>query len=94
MHIAQLLLDIQLPGCRSLKEKRGRLRHLKDKFGADANTAVSENDLHDRHDCAQWCFVVIGADKAIVLAQLQRIEDHVHQYVDGYVSHCERQLLG
>lgn len=93
MHIARLLLDIQLPGCRSLKDKRGRLRHIKDKFGTDPNTAISESAFHDRHDCAQWCFVTIGGDKTIVLAQLQRIEDHVHQHIDGYVTRSERDLL-
>jgi len=93
MQIARLLVDMQLPGCRSLKDKRGRLRHLKDKFGTNPNVAVSESSYHDRHDCAQWCFIVIGADPAIVSAQLQRIEDHVHRSVDGYVTRCERDFL-
>ena len=64
MHIALLTITFQLPGCRSLKEKRRRLRRLADHFGRNTRIAVTESDFHDIHDRGQWSFAIIGADPA------------------------------
>ena len=93
MAIICLTLDICLPACRSLKEKRSRLRGLRDKFGRNAAVALSETDFHNRHDYAQWSLVAIGSDGGQVQAQLHRIETYIQEYIDGYITKAKMEHL-
>ena len=47
MNVGVLVLIIRLPGCRSLKEKRGRLRPLMHKLYKQFKLSVSEVDDQD-----------------------------------------------
>ncbi len=93
MKILCLILDFSLPGCRSLKEKRRRVRKLKDRFGATPNIAVTESGFHDQPDRSQWSFVVIGRDLRLIDAECQKIELYCHSFVEGYVINSLRQQL-
>ncbi|MGI0118533.1 DUF503 family protein [Zooshikella sp. RANM57] len=73
MHIRLIVFSLQLPGCRSLKEKRQRMIGFKDKFGKLANVAVTESNYHDSHDLAEWSIVIIAKDKQTI----HRIESQV-----------------
>lgn len=44
MSVGVLVLVIRIPGCRSLKEKRGRLRPLMNKLYKDFKVSVAEVD--------------------------------------------------
>lgn len=79
MHVALLTLTFHLPGCQSLKEKRGRLRGVKDRFGKLSNLAVSESGLHDVRDRAEWTFLSLSQDRA----QIDRMFSHIEQYADS-----------
>ena len=88
-----LTLDFQLPGCRSLKDKRHRLRGLKDRFGKTGNLAVTESDYHDHHQLAQWSFVAIGRDSQGLDKLLDGVENYGHSQLDANIVHSERQGL-
>ena len=90
MYIGLLTLTFSLPGCGSLKEKRGRLRGLKDRFGKQPNLAVSETGLHDVHQSAQWSFVVLCANRAQGDQMLAQIEQYAVTDLDVVV--VDRQL--
>lgn len=79
MQIGVLTLDFHLEGCRSLKEKRQRLKGLRDRFGRLSNVAVCESDYPDQWDRAQWSFVCVGPNKAVVQSTCATIEEHAHQ---------------
>jgi hypothetical protein len=91
--IIALTLDIYLPACRSLKEKRSRLRGLRDRFGKSPGIALSETAFHDRHDRAQWCAVAIGSDRGQLESQLRSIEKYIHEHIDGYMTHVQIESL-
>lgn len=93
MVIASLTLVFHLPACHFLKEKRSRLRGLKDKFGTTTNLAISESTFHDQHQQAEWQVIAIGNDRKRLSRQLQRIEEYCHQYIDGYVTRSELEFL-
>lgn len=93
MHLAILTIRFQLPGCRSLKEKRRRLSGLKDKFGKIHNIAVSEADFHDRHQQAEWYFAIISNDKTLIEQQITKIELHAASELDAVVEDCRREWL-
>lgn len=59
-------LDLHIPGCRSLKEKRLVLRSLKDRLRNRFNVAVSESRWHDEWQRAGICIVTVSNDSAVV----------------------------
>lgn len=93
MLIGLLTLEFRLPACRSLKEKRRRLRGLKDKYGAITNLAITESDFHDSHQNAQWSVVAVGNDRKILDRQLQLIIDYCRVSIDGYITYSDIDFL-
>ncbi len=59
-------LEIYIPGCSSLKEKRFVLRSLRDRLRRQCNVAVSETDHHDKWQHATLCVVTVSNDSAVV----------------------------
>ena len=80
MPIATLTLDLFLPGCTSLKEKRGRLKPLISALRKEFNVAVAEMGHHDHHQMATLGLVTLGNDARTLdqfLAVIPRwIESH------------------
>ncbi len=82
-----------LPGCRSLKEKRGRMRGLRDRFGRAANVAVCELSQQNNHQQAQYRFVACAASAQVVEQTLADIERELQFAVDGQLLRVEREVL-
>lgn len=93
MHIALLTMTFQLPACESLKEKRGRLRGMKDRFGKLSNLAVSETGFHDVLDRAQWSFLSIGSDRAQIDQIFSSVELYASTELDAVVTDVHREWL-
>ena len=60
MHVHALTLDLYLPGCRSLKEKRGRLKPVLAGLHKQFNVSAAETDQHDLHQSAVIVCVVVS----------------------------------
>jgi uncharacterized protein YlxP (DUF503 family) len=59
MHIGVLILHLLLPGCRSLKEKRSRLKPLIIRLQREFNVSVAEIEKLDSwHESVIACAVV------------------------------------
>lgn len=90
MHLALLTMNFRLAGCHSLKEKRSRLRGIKDKFGKNPNLALSESDYHDDHQRAQWQAVVLCESKATGQQLFEQVHQFIHtldvELIDSYVE--------
>lgn len=93
MHIALLTMTFHLPGCQSLKEKRGRLRGLKERFGKLSNLAVAESAYHDVWDRSQWAFISIGRERAQIDRAISGVETFVNEEMDVVVIDVEREWL-
>ncbi|HEV8323470.1 MAG TPA: DUF503 domain-containing protein [Myxococcota bacterium] len=66
VHVACVRMDFHIPGCRSLKEKRGVVKRLVERTRARFNVTIAEvadNDLHQR---ACVGFAVVGNEVAFV----------------------------
>ena len=75
-----LTLRLHIPGCKSLKEKRSRLKPLLTRLRKEFNISVAEMDLHDI-----WQRTVIGC--AVVSndgAQAQRTLQTVAAWVESH----------
>jgi uncharacterized protein YlxP (DUF503 family) len=93
VNIAVLQIDFLLRGCRSLKEKRQRLKGIRDKYGRAANVAVCESDHQDVHERAQWSFVAVASNAAVVESTLMEIERSLQLGVDAELVGAQREWL-
>ena len=93
LKVAVLRVLIRLPGCRSLKEKRGRLTGLKDRYGRNPQLAVCETDHQDVHDLAAWAFVGAASSSVVVEQILSEVSSELPMRVDGEVVSITREWL-
>jgi len=69
--IGALTLHIHLPGCASLKEKRGRLKPLIARLHREFNISVAEMKLNDKWQEAVIACVLVNNDTAHIQQALQ-----------------------
>lgn len=60
MHILLLQIDIYLPECHSLKDKRHVVKPLLNELRRDYNISAAEVDLHDEWQHARFAVVTVG----------------------------------
>ncbi len=93
MQLAVLTLDFHLEGCQSLKEKRQRLKGLRDRFGKLTHIAVCESDLADSRDKAQWSFACLSHSKAGIESSFATIEEHAAKQLDAVLYRQQLEYL-
>jgi uncharacterized protein YlxP (DUF503 family) len=77
MPVGLLSLHLHLPGCASLKEKRGRIKPVLSRLHREFNVATSELDLQD-----VWQSAVIGcATLSSDAVQNQRLLQQVLEFI-------------
>ena len=69
--IGLLTLHLSLPGCGSLKEKRGRLQPLLHRLHREFNVSVAEMDLHDKWQEAVLTCGMVGNERVHLEQSLQ-----------------------
>ena len=93
MNVALLRIDFHLSGCRSLKDKRQRLKGIRDRYGRGANVAVCESNHQDSLQRAQWSFVAAASSADVVEQALAEIERNLQMSVDAEVVEVQREWL-
>jgi uncharacterized protein len=73
MIIGVLEIEIIIPGCQSLKEKRMVLRSIKAKIKNKFDASVAETDYEDKWQRSALAFVVVSNKKSRTEAVLQKI---------------------
>ena len=80
-----LTLHLSLPGCRSLKEKRGRLQPLLHRLRREFNLSTAEMDLQDLWDEAVVACGMVGNEGTALRRALQKVQ----KWVEGHWSEGE-----
>ncbi len=93
MYIALMTIEFEVPGCRSLKEKRHTLSGLRERYGKMPNVAVCESEFHDVHDRAEWSFVAAASCRKIVDSLLDQIEAYADEELDAVIVKAKRETL-
>jgi uncharacterized protein YlxP (DUF503 family) len=94
MSIGLLTLQIYLPGCSSLKEKRGRLKPLLARLHREFNVSAAEVDLQDVWQNAVIAIALVSNDNNHVQRLLQRVVAWVeHSWPDIEVVDDHIELL-
>ena len=71
--IGLLTLHLSLPGCASLKEKRGRLQPLLHRLHREFNISVAEMDLQDKWQEAVVTCGMVGNERVHLEQSLQAV---------------------
>jgi uncharacterized protein YlxP (DUF503 family) len=86
MMVGTLALQLHIPGCRSLKEKRGILRPLVARLRKDFNVSVAEVDKQDLHQSAALAVAVVANDSAFINSVLSKIVERVEHQSSFYLQ--------
>ena len=78
--IATLTIQLHIPGCSSLKEKRGYIKPLISGLRREFNLSVAEMDLQDRWQEAVIVCAMVGNDRGFLESALQ----NVARWVEGH----------
>jgi len=70
MHIGILTIELHLPGCGSLKEKRSRLKPLLARLRKEFNVSTAETDHNDVWQSAGLGCAMISADAGRIQKKL------------------------
>ncbi len=92
MHVHVLSLELHLPGCLSLKEKRSRLKPLLAALHKNFNVSAAEIDHQDAHQSAVLACAVISNSSKHGDKVLSKIPDWIErrfpdlQIVDDHIA--------
>jgi uncharacterized protein YlxP (DUF503 family) len=92
MHIAALTLELRIPGCKSLKQKRSRIKPLLARLHREFNISAAEIDHNDHHRSTVIACVVVGNNAQHVQRVLSGIPKWIEthrpdlQLVDDQIS--------
>ncbi len=73
MHVGALTLELRLPGCASLKEKRSRLKPLLAALHRTFNLSAAEIEHNDNHQWATVACVVVANERPHIEQILSRL---------------------
>jgi uncharacterized protein YlxP (DUF503 family) len=94
MHVGVLIMFLQLPGCGSLKEKRGRLKPLLNQLHKRYNVSVSEVDDQDIWGRAVIACVLVSNQNGRTQSMLQKAANWVvKDWRDVEVEDCRIEML-
>ena len=92
--LGQLTIHLHLPGCASLKEKRGRIKPLIVRLHREFNVSVAEMDLQDKWTETIIACAVINSDLVTVQQSLQSVAKWVEaNWTDGDVIDQKIEIL-
>jgi hypothetical protein len=92
--IGALNLHLRLPGCASLKEKRGRLKPLLARLRREFNVSSAEMDLQDRWQEAVVACAMLGNDASHLQSALETVRHWVEaNWPDGDVLDTKIEII-
>ncbi|MCG2785465.1 MAG: DUF503 domain-containing protein [Anaerolineae bacterium] len=92
--IATLTFHLHLPGCASLKEKRGSIKPLISRLHREFNVSVAEVGLNDKWSESLIACAMIGNDAAFLQAALETVRRWVEaHWRDGDVWDSKITIL-
>ena len=80
MKIGILQMHLFLPGCTSLKEKRGRIKPLLSRLHQEFNVTIAEIDLQDTWQEALIGCAIISNDSGIIHKSFEKIKTFTESF--------------
>jgi uncharacterized protein YlxP (DUF503 family) len=84
--IGMLTIQLRLPGCRSLKEKRSQIKPLLAQIHRKFNVSVAEVGLQDKWSASEIACCMLGNDNAHLQRSLMTVRKWIEaNWRDGQV---------
>ena len=84
--VGTLTIHLHIPGCSSLKEKRGRIKPLLNRLHREFNVSVAEMGLQDMWQEAVITCALVNSNAVQIQSSLQRVSKWVKgNWPDGDV---------
>ncbi|MCK5053611.1 MAG: DUF503 domain-containing protein [Anaerolineales bacterium] len=80
MHVAVVTIEIHLPGCNSLKEKRSKLKPLLARLQREFNISTAELEHNDVHRSAGIACAVVGNNDRHLQRMLEKIPGWIERH--------------
>lgn len=93
MTIGLLEIDLQIPGARSLKDKRRVVKSLKERMRARYNCSVAETEFHDTWGRARLAVCVLSTESRHANEQLNEIVRFASMHRDAVMADYRIELL-
>jgi len=93
MIIGLLTLDLCIPMCSSLKEKRRHLNALKANLSRDFNVSVAEIGEHDKWQAAVLAVAHVGLTRPVVDSVLSHIVAYVERFKSVEITNHQTELI-
>jgi len=94
MIVGVCLVELVLPGARSLKDKRMVLRGLKDRVAKKYNASIAETDHMDLLQRSQLGIALVSNDRGFLESVIQKIENEFESIVGGNLVAFEKKFIG
>jgi uncharacterized protein len=92
--LATLTIHLHLPGCASLKEKRGTIKPLIARLRREFNLSVAEIGLQDQWQEAVIGCAMVGSERAFLESALQTVARWVSaNWRDGDVISLKTEII-
>ena len=92
--LSTLTIHLHLPTCKSLKEKRGKIKPLISRLHREFNISVAEMDLQDKWDETIIICAMVGNDHAFLQSALQNVAKWVEaNWSDGDVWDTKIEII-
>jgi uncharacterized protein YlxP (DUF503 family) len=92
--IGILSIHLHLPLCKSLKEKRGRLKPLLARLHREFNISTAEMDLQDKWQVATIACAMVGKDATHLQSALETVRRWVEaNWSDGDVMDTRIEII-
>jgi uncharacterized protein YlxP (DUF503 family) len=92
--VAILSFHLRLPGCTSLKEKRGRLKPLLHRLQRSFNLSVAEMDRQDAWQEAVIACAMLGNDSAHLGSAMAKVSAWVEaNWTDGDIVDTKLEMI-
>lgn len=84
---------LQIPGCRSLKEKRKVVHGLRDRMRSRFHVSAAETDLQDVHDRTEISVAIVTSAGRLTESLLGRLDEFVSSDPRWFVLERETRRL-
>jgi len=92
--VSILTIHLHLPGCASLKEKRGRIKPLIARLHREFNVSVAEIDLQEKWQEAVIACAMVGNERGHLESALQNVAKWVEgNWTDGDVIEQRVEII-
>ena len=92
--LATLTIHLHLPGCASLKEKRGRIKPLMARLRREFNLSVAEMDLQDQWTETVITCAMVNSDGVVLRQSLQAVMKWIKaNWTDGDVIEMKIEMI-